>query len=506
MFFLSKVDYFLDRITMYRLMLYILIFLVGASVLLGFLNLIPFSPLEILISASVFILSCYVSNKILSKLLKAPTNLESVYITSLILTLIISPTTSIQGLGTFVLVGVIAMVSKYILAINKKHIFNPVGIAVVIAALVGFQSASWWVGTTVMAPFILICGLLVVRKIRYEYLVWAFLVVYLVFTIGLGIASGINPFELSKQVILNSHLLFFAFIMLTEPLTLPPTRNLKILYGALIGVLTVPQIHIGNIYLAPEQVLVIGNIASFIFSPKQKLMLEVARKTKISKDAMEFVFSPVKKFNYKPGQYMEWTLSHKNPDNRGTRRFFTIASSPTEESIRLGINFIGEKGSSFKKKLEKGNGEIVASSLSGEFTLPKNSETKLVFIAGGIGITPFRSMIKYLVDKNEKRDIVLIYSNTSEDEITYRELFDFARNKLGIKIVYTLSGESLSSSWVGSKGRINEKMIKEEVPDYKDRVFYISGSQPLTNSVKSTLKSLGVRNNAIKTDYFPGLT
>lgn len=505
MIFLDKVDRFLDRITMYRLVFQLLVILYFISLVFSFFDLIPFSPLDLLVSGAVFLGSCAVSNKIFSRIFNAPTNLESAYITALILTLIVSPSASLNDIWQIFLIGVLAMASKYILTFNRKHIFNPAVMAVVIAAIIGFQSASWWIGNYYMAPFILIAGILIVRKIRFKYLVLAFLCTYLVIAIGLGIISGADPLGFSEQILFNSYLLFFAFIMLTEPLTLPPTRKFKIFYGILVGVLSVPQLSFGSVYLMPEHALIIGNVFSFILSSRQKLILEIKSRKKLSKYAMELVFSPVKKFNYKPGQYMEWTLPHKKPDARGVRRFFTIASSPTEENIRLGINFAGEEGSTYKKYLEKFEGRIVASNLDGEFVLPNDRSKKIAFIAGGIGITPIRSIVKYLLDKDEKRDIVLIYSNSTEDELTYKEVFDDASKKLGTKVVYTLTKDT-PLGWKGRKGRVDEDMIKAEIPDYKKRIFYVSGSQPLVSKMKENLRQLGVSEHFIKTDYFPGLT
>src|SRR5206468_2445876 len=83
-----------------------------------------------------------------------------------------------------------------------------------------------------------------------------------------------------NTLVFHSCLLFFAFIMLTEPLTTPPTKRLQIMYGALVGFLFVPQIHIGNIYSTPELALIIGNIYSYIVSPKTKLLLHLQQRLK----------------------------------------------------------------------------------------------------------------------------------------------------------------------------------------------------------------------------------
>ena len=101
----------------------------------------------------------------------------------------------------------------------------------------------------------------------------------------------------------------------------------------------------------------------------------------------------------------------------------------------MGVKFY-DKPSTYKKTLISLNngGIVVAGQLAGDFTLPEEKDKKLVFIAGGIGVTPFRSMIKYLVDNNEKRDIVIFYSNKRFNDIAYKDIFDQAEKKLALKL------------------------------------------------------------------------
>jgi ferredoxin-NADP reductase len=133
--------------------------------------------------------------------------------------------------------------------------------------------------------------------------------------------------------------------------------------------------------------------------------------------------------------------------------------------------------------------------LSGDFTLPNNTREKIVFIAGGIGITPFRSMIKYCIDTNQKRDIILLYSNRNEPEIVYRDVFDQAASQLGLRVVYHLTGLS---------GHFNQNNLPQLVPDYKERKFYLSGTHTMVAATEQLLKILGVSTANIKTDFFPG--
>ncbi|MDE2026269.1 MAG: FAD-dependent oxidoreductase, partial [Patescibacteria group bacterium] len=198
-------------------------------------------------------------------------------------------------------------------------------------------------------------------------------------------------------------------------------------------------------------------------------------------------------------------LPHDKIDTRGNRRYFTIASSPTEESVHLGVKF-NANGSSFKRALARMDGvtPIVASQLAGDFTLPSDQKEKLVFIAGGIGITPFRSMIKYCVDTKQNRSIVLFYANKLFSEIAYADVFEAART-IGIRTVYTLTDtQSVPSNWRGRTGRVTKQMIEEEIPDYRERTFYLSGPHAMVTGFEETLHSLGVSQIRIKKDFFPG--
>ena len=144
---ITAIDYVLDRITMYRLVLYILIGLLGIAAILAYVNLLPFSPLALLASSLFLVIMCWAMNTILAYVFEVPTNIESATITALILALIIDP---VQSAGDFQFLGwaaILAMSSKYILALYKKHLFNPAAIAVVITSFVLGESASWWIGT-----------------------------------------------------------------------------------------------------------------------------------------------------------------------------------------------------------------------------------------------------------------------------------------------------------------------------------------------------------------------
>lgn len=503
---LKFLDTFLDGITMYKLVLYGLIGLLTLATIFGFSGLLPYSPAAILLTTGILLFVSVVANTVFAYVFEAPINLDSTLITALILALIITPIRNTHDLPMLGWAATLAIASKYIFAIRKKHIFNPVAMGIAMTALWLNDSATWWVGTTMMMPFVVVLGFSIVRKIRREDMAATFFLVAIIIEGFFTILHGGDMLTTLNNLLFRSSLFFFGFIMLTEPLTTPPTQGLQMIYAGLVGFLFSPHIHIGSLYSTPELALLVGNVFSYLVSPKQKFILHLKEKLLYGVDVVDFVFTPTKeKLLFQPGQYMEWTLPHKGADSRGNRRYFTIASSPTEDSLRLGVKFY-PNGSSFKKSMFglTDKTPVVGGSLAGDFVLPKDVSKKLVFIAGGIGITPFRSMIKYCIDTKQHRQIILLYANKVASEIAYRDIFEEGKS-IGLKTVYTLTDkQSIPAHWNGQIGRITPEMIREEVPDFMERVFYLSGPHAMVTGYEEVLKNMGVPARHIKKDFFPG--
>lgn len=501
------IDNQLNKITMYKLVLYYLIFLLGIAFFLSVANVLSFDPFALLLSIGFLLAVSLITNRIFSRTFGVPTNVESAYITALILALIITPLQSFNDLWFLGWAAVLAMASKYIVAVKGKHLFNPAALAVTLTYFVINQSASWWVGSGPMLAFVLVGGLLVVRKLGRFDMVLAFFASALATIWVADLFNGNDYFASVRKVFLFSPLAFFAFIILTEPLTTPPTHRKQLIYGALVGFLFAPQFHFGPIFITPELAVLTGNIYSYIVSSKSRLILRLKERSRIAPDTYEFVFASPRRFTFTPGQYMEWTLGYNDPDSRGNRRYFTLASSPTEHNLRLGVKFY-ENSSTFKRAMLSMNREevIVASPPAGDFVLPDDPQQKIILLAGGIGVTPFRSMIKYLLDTRQRRPITLFYAAKTVDEIVYRDVFDRAEKELGIKAVYTVTGNgNLPSNWTGKVGRISPELIRSVSPDYRNCIYYISGPRGMVDSFKDTLHRLGINNMQVKTDYFAGL-
>ena len=249
---LAWIDGILNRTTMYRLILYYLAALLGVSFVFSFFGLVPFGPASLVFSAAVIMGTSMAANWVFAKAFDAVTNVESVYITAFILALIASPVAAndVAGIGFLIFISIWATASKYLFAIGKRHLFNPAAFGVALSALLIGREATWWVGGNLaLLPFVLAGGFMVVRKIQRTDLVAAFAAA--LFVTAAATAGAGNQLTAIDQTILHSAFFFFAFVMLTEPLTTPPNRPLRIAYGAIVGFLFAPNIHIGSFYLSP---------------------------------------------------------------------------------------------------------------------------------------------------------------------------------------------------------------------------------------------------------------
>ena len=501
----SRVDKVLNHITMYRLALYYVAALLALAFGLGFFSLVPSDPTALAFSGVVVIGTCWLTNRLFAALLSVSVNSESTHITAIILVLILTPVTAADQIGVagLVLASAAAIASKFVLAIRGKHIFNPVAVGVTVSMFALDQPATWWVGgnLALLAP-VLLGGLLVTRKMQRFEMIGVYVLANLAATLAttqLDMAG-----QAMTEALLHSPLLFAGFAMLTEPLTAPQARAPRLAYGAIVGLLSSPNIHIGDFYLTPETAFLVGNAFAYAVNPKGRFKFTLLRIEKMASGCYDFVFKSDRKLSFSPGQYLDWTLDVRHPDNRGNRRPFTIASAPTDEEVRLGVKFY-PGASAFKRRLAalKPGDVIHGSQLAGSFTLPKDRNTKLAFIAGGIGVTPFRSMVQDLANRGDNRSIVMLYGNNKVSEIAYSDVFDRAEEELGIRTIYAVADDPIVDSHI-HPGFIDAALIQREIPDYQERLFYISGPRAMVVRFKTVLRDLGVARSRIKVDFFPG--
>jgi ferredoxin-NADP reductase len=220
-------------------------------------------------------------------------------------------------------------------------------------------------------------------------------------------------------------------------------------------------------------------------------------------DAVEsFEFEPERPFSFVAGQYLKYTLDHPDPDYRGISRYFTIASAPSEGVVMIATR-LSTPGSSFKQALRTmAVGDVIeATGPSGRFVYAE-PETPAVFIAGGIGITPFRSMLVDLASRASEPAVTLLYANTTSD-IPFRHLLDeLVTGHTKLKVIYTVSHPE--ADWRGLVGRVDEPFLREYVPLEREPNIYIAGPKAMVAATAEALRTIGVAASRIKQDFFPG--
>lgn len=225
----------------------------------------------------------------------------------------------------------------------------------------------------------------------------------------------------------------------------------------------------------------------------------VAEIIKRTFDVKSYRFKRPEGLDYDPGQYMYVTIII---DGEKHTKHFTISSSPTEiDFIEFTKRITDHEFSKALDKL-KVNDWAHIEAPEGEFTF-KGEYPKVALVTGGIGITPFRSMIKYCVDRGVESQIILLYGNRNEETIAFRdELTALSKQNPNVRIVHTLSQPS--ENWKGRRGYVDLQMIKEEIQDYSERVFYVCGPPGLVTSIVDILKTLKIPEEKTKVERFPG--
>lgn len=491
----------LNRFSMYRLLSITLTTMWGFSIILSLFGLLPHSPTALIASGVVLIIAAYLFNVLFGRLFGVRPHDESSYISALILFFIFSPTAVITELSTLALAAMMAMASKYVLAIRGRHIFNPAAIAAVIISLTGITYTSWWIATPILLPITLLFAFLILYKTRRLTVGYIFLAIAIPLIILTYILNGQTTIE-ALLALPSWPLLFFVGFMLSEPLTLPPRRWQQYLTAAIVAILFAIPLHIGSISGSPALALVIGNAFAFYFTQRQHIRLTFKGRKQLTPTIDEYTFKASKPIRFAAGQYMEITVPHPGKDGRGIRRIFSIVAAPNDRTVRFGVKMY-DRPSSFKRtlrSLEKGT-IVDATGINGDFILPKDTNIPLLFIAGGVGITPFISHILTSSQHDQNRDIIVIYAVTDINDMAYVDVLKKSNVKV---IVVTKTSQSMPvASWLHlNNSRFTSPEIETYIPDAGMRHAYVSGPPAMVDATKSVLKKSGVTH--IKSDYFTG--
>jgi ferredoxin-NADP reductase len=199
-------------------------------------------------------------------------------------------------------------------------------------------------------------------------------------------------------------------------------------------------------------------------------------------DIKSIRFEKPQEFNYLAGQYIFVTLGD-GPDQM--TKHFTLSSSPTESFLEITKRLTGHPFANALANLHTGD-KVSMMGAFGDFTF-QGEYDKVGMLSGGIGITPLRSMIKYLVDMKLNADIILLYSNRFENDIAFRnELENVQIENPNIKIIEIITKPK--PEWKGVSERINAEMVKKFIPDFMERTFYTSGPQKIVRRNGLSLK------------------
>jgi ferredoxin-NADP reductase len=223
-------------------------------------------------------------------------------------------------------------------------------------------------------------------------------------------------------------------------------------------------------------------------------------------DVMSFIFDlGGQQLEYRPGQILHYELDALAfPDERGNRRHFTISSSPTEKGIVMFTTRI--RGSGFKETLRQApiGYELTCETPEGEFIL-QQGETRMrhVFIAGGIGITPYRSILRYSADMNEPLNVLMLYFNRSSAGIIFRrELESIARQMPTLSLVNVLTEPE--EGWKGEQGKLDYTILHKWIRSPDGLLFWVSGAPSMVGTCRELLEQMGVKEQNIRTDRFMG--
>lgn len=497
-------DRILGRVTMYALVIICLVVLAVLSLVFMIVGLLSFSPVALLTNAAVLLIFSYLANGFGGLIFRTRPQLSSTAITALLLLFIFPPSLELANLGGVALAAVVAVLAKYLLAWRGRHIFNPAAIGAFIVVLTGLTFSAWWIGAPVMLPFVAVGGFLVLFRTRRFPMALVFVVVAAANIVVRYAVTGVPLGDAFGFALLSSPIVFFACFMLDEPLTLPPRRWQQVVEAVVVGVLFQLGFSIGPLSSTPELALVLGNVLAFFWGQRRGIRLSFVGRTRLTPTSWRFDFRPQVPVKFLPGQYMELSLPHAKTDARGWRRMFSIASAPGPDSLVTFATRMPERSSSFKSALlalEPGQ-LVTGTSVGGDFVLPKDPATPLLLVAAGIGITPYISQLEHLTAVGEQRDIVLLYSVLTADDVAFTEVLTASGCRVVILSPTRPTQLPANWSWAGEGGELSAEQIRTAVPDAASRTTYLSGAPELVTKLEKALHQDGVRR--IVTDVFIG--
>jgi ferredoxin-NADP reductase len=207
--------------------------------------------------------------------------------------------------------------------------------------------------------------------------------------------------------------------------------------------------------------------------------------------------------DYRPGHYFWVELPDRgHDDEKGLRRHISIVTSPTERGV-LGLA-TRMRDSAFKRtlaELEVGD-EVTVEEPKGSFVLPEDTGRDYAFIAGGIGITVFRSMLRYIADTGEPYRVTLVYSNRDRESSAFLdELRELEERIPALRVVLTMTKDE---GWDGETRHIDADMLRDHLGTLDGYVFLVAGPPNMAKAVEQNLKDAGIEEERVLADSFSG--
>jgi len=230
-------------------------------------------------------------------------------------------------------------------------------------------------------------------------------------------------------------------------------------------------------------------------------------RTEVAEGTMAFQFEKPNNFVFKAGQYIDLTLAGFRPQlgpSDGMTHTFSIASSPSDKDLIVTTRM---RNTVFKRTISTlpiGSRARIKGPM-GSFTLHNNTSRPAVFLAGGIGVAPFLSMLTYATEEKLRHPIVLFYANRYlEDAAFIDALWKLERANPRFRFVPTLTRVANSNGWKGKTGRISSEMLLTQVGVLRGPIYYIAGPPTMVTTARRTLSEVGVDEDDIRTEEFAG--
>jgi ferredoxin-NADP reductase len=238
----------------------------------------------------------------------------------------------------------------------------------------------------------------------------------------------------------------------------------------------------------------------------EKQIIKLVKKEIVAEGTMMFTFERPKNFIYKAGQSVDLTLINPpETDAEGNIRSFSLVSAPFENRLSFATRM---RDTAFKRVIRDMplNAELELAGPFGSFTLHKDSSKPAIFLVGGIGITPFYSMIKTASIGKLPHKIFLFYSNRRpEDTAFLNQLTDMQKDNSNYKLIATMSEmEKSKMNWTGETGFINKEMINKYFRYTSEPIYYSAGPPEMVAAMRKILIDMGADEDNIRTEEFSG--